>query len=94
VATHPAFRCGRRSSQSSAPKGATPRLLARFPGSALAVLLAQGPVLQLVRIRGGDFRPVKASETFCVLVAYTELQKVLRGSKEAKAMRFAVQPNG
>jgi hypothetical protein len=37
---------------------------------------------------------VKASETFCVLVAYTDPQKVLRASKNPKAMRFAVQPNG
>jgi hypothetical protein len=37
---------------------------------------------------------VQASETFCVLVAYTDPQKVLRTSKEPKAMRFAVQPNG
>jgi hypothetical protein len=36
---------------------------------------------------------VKASETFCVLVAYTDPQIVLRPSKEPKAMRFAVQPN-
>src|SRR3712207_3991346 len=40
--TPPTFRCGRRSSQSSAPKGATPRLLARFPRSVLALLLAKG----------------------------------------------------
>jgi hypothetical protein len=38
--------------------------------------------------------PVKAKETFYVLVAYTERQKVLGASKEPKAMRFAVQPNG
>jgi hypothetical protein len=37
---------------------------------------------------------VKALETFCVLVAYTYPQKVLGASKEPKAMRFAVQPNG
>jgi hypothetical protein len=37
---------------------------------------------------------VKASKTFCVLVAYTDPQKVLGESKEPKAMRFAVQPNG
>jgi hypothetical protein len=37
---------------------------------------------------------VKASETFCVLVAYTDPQKVLGASKEPKAMWFAVQPNG
>jgi hypothetical protein len=37
---------------------------------------------------------VKASETFWVLVAYTEAQKVLGVSKEPEAMRFAVQPNG
>jgi hypothetical protein len=29
-----------------------------------------------------------------VLVDYTDPQKVLRASKEHKAMRFAVQPNG
>jgi hypothetical protein len=37
---------------------------------------------------------VKASKTFWVLVAYTEAQKVLGASREPKAMRFAVQPNG
>jgi hypothetical protein len=37
---------------------------------------------------------VKASETFCVLVAYTDPQKALGASKEPKAMRYAVQPNG
>jgi hypothetical protein len=37
---------------------------------------------------------VKVLETFCVLVAYTDPQKVLGASKEPKAMRFAVQPNG
>jgi hypothetical protein len=37
---------------------------------------------------------VKASETFCVLVAYTDPQKVSRESKEPKAMGFPVQPNG
>jgi hypothetical protein len=37
---------------------------------------------------------VKASETFCASVAYTDAQKVLGASKEPKAMRFAVQPNG
>jgi hypothetical protein len=37
---------------------------------------------------------VKASKTFCVLVAYTDPQKTSRTSKEAKAMRFALQPNG
>jgi hypothetical protein len=29
-----------------------------------------------------------------VSVAYTDAQKVLGASKEPKAMRFAVQPNG
>jgi hypothetical protein len=38
-------------------------------------------------------QPVQVSETFCVLVAYTEAQKALGASKEPKAMRFAVQPN-
>src|SRR5215213_8201734 len=42
----------------------------------------------------GQFRPVKASGTFCVLVAYTDTQKVLRASRESEEMRFAVQPNG
>jgi hypothetical protein len=37
---------------------------------------------------------VKASATFCVLVTYPEAQKVSLASKEPKAMRFAVQPNG
>jgi hypothetical protein len=37
---------------------------------------------------------VKASETFCVLAAYTDPQKVFRASEEPEAMRFAVQPNG
>jgi hypothetical protein len=37
---------------------------------------------------------VKASETICVLVAYTDPQKVSWASKKPKAMRFAVQPNG
>jgi hypothetical protein len=37
---------------------------------------------------------VKASETFCVLAAYTDTQKVSRAFKEPKAMRFAVSPNG
>jgi hypothetical protein len=40
------------------------------------------------------FQPVKASESFCVLVAYTDPQKVIGASEEPKAMRFAVQPNG
>jgi hypothetical protein len=39
---------------SSAAKGATKRLLARFPGS-VALLLALCPVLLFVRVRGGDF---------------------------------------
>jgi len=42
----------------------------------------------------GRFQPVKGSQTFCVLVASTEAQKVLRASREPKAMRFVVQPNG
>jgi len=29
-----------------------------------------------------------------VLVAYTEAQELLGASREPKAMRFAVQPNG
>jgi hypothetical protein len=37
---------------------------------------------------------VKASETFCVLAAYTDTQKVSQAFKEPKAMRFAVQLNG
>jgi hypothetical protein len=37
---------------------------------------------------------VKASKSFCMLVAYTDPQKVLATSKEPKAMRSAVQPNG
>jgi hypothetical protein len=37
---------------------------------------------------------VKASKTFWVLVAYTDPQKVSGASKEPKAIRFAVQPNG
>jgi hypothetical protein len=32
--------------------------------------------------------------TFCVLVAYTDPQKVSGASKEPMAMRFAVQANG
>ncbi len=40
------------------------------------------------------FQPVKASESFCGLVAYTDPQKLLGASKEPKAMLFAVQPNG
>src|SRR5215217_5151846 len=94
VATHPAFQCRRRSSQSSATKGATPRLLARFAGS---VSCPFGTVSCSPTRRAHErrrFQPVKASETFCVLVAYTDPQKVLGESKEPKAMRFAVQPNG
>ena len=37
---------------------------------------------------------MKASETFCVLAAYSDTQKVSWASEEPKAMRFAVQPNG
>ena len=37
---------------------------------------------------------MKASETICVLAAYTDPQIVSQASKEPKAMRFAVQPNG
>ena len=37
---------------------------------------------------------MKASETFCVLAAYTDTQKVCRSSEEPKATRFAVQLNG
>ncbi len=37
---------------------------------------------------------MKASETICVLAAYTDPQKLLGASKEPKAMLFAVQPNG
>jgi hypothetical protein len=37
---------------------------------------------------------VKASKTSRVLVAYTDPRKVLGASKEPKALRFAVQPNG
>jgi hypothetical protein len=37
---------------------------------------------------------VKVSETFCGSVACTDPQKVLGTSKEPKAMRLAVQPNG
>jgi hypothetical protein len=42
----------------------------------------------------GRFRPVEASGTFCVLVAYTDPQKIQWASEEPKEMRFAVQPNG
>jgi hypothetical protein len=82
--------------QQSATKGLLRRLLARFAGSVSSVLLAQSLILLLVvRLRGGDFRVwEKASKSFWVLVAYTEGQKVLGGSNEPKAMRFAVQPNG
>jgi hypothetical protein len=37
---------------------------------------------------------VKASETFCVLAAYTDPQKVSRAFKVPSEMRIAVQPNG
>jgi hypothetical protein len=37
---------------------------------------------------------MKASETFCGSVQATNTQKVLGASKEPKAMRFPVQPNG
>ena len=64
VATHPAFRCRRRSSQSSAPKGATPRLLAPFPGSVSCPFgtVSRSPTRAPERRR---FQPVQASETFC-----------------------------
>ena len=88
LATHLAFRCRPRSSQSSAPKGATPRLLARFAGSVSCPFGTMSyPATRAPESR--RFQRVKASETFCVLVAYTEPQKVLGASKEPKAMRFA-----
>src|SRR5215210_5718934 len=93
---------GDEARSSGAMKGATLslRVLARFAGSISTVLLALCPVLLLllVRTRGGEerrqFRPVKSSETFGVLAAYSDPRKVFRASKEPKAMRFAVQPNG
>src|SRR5215204_382837 len=80
----------------SAPKGATPRLLEPDLPGWLAVLSARCvPFSSSPRAHERRrFRPVKASETFCGSVAYTDPQKVLRASKEPKAMRFAVQPNG
>src|SRR5215217_4523818 len=55
VATHPAFRCRRRSSQSSAPKGATPRLLAPFPGSVSCPFGTVSRSPTRAPERGGDF---------------------------------------
>src|SRR3712207_4603119 len=77
VATHPTFRCGRRSSQSSAPKGATPRLLARFPRSVLALLLARCLVLLLVRIR---------EEAISACEGLGDFLRVSRLSRHAKSL--------
>jgi hypothetical protein len=66
VATHPTFRWRRRRARSSAPKGTTPRRLARFLGS---VSLSFGPV-SLSPTRAHQRRRsqcVKAAETFCGL---------------------------
>src|SRR5215211_5395034 len=59
-------------------KGATPRLLARFPGS-VADLLALCPVLLLVGMRRGDF---SACEGF------GEFLRVGRLHRPAKTLRF------
>src|SRR5215212_4982426 len=85
----------RRPSSPSGPKRANPRLLAWLPGSHSCSRGAVCAVFLLLRTRSRRrFRCVKASETFCVLAAYTEAQKVLRASKEPERMRFAVQPDG
>jgi hypothetical protein len=76
-------------------KEATPRGLARFPGSVSSVLLAVCPVLLLVGIRGGEFsllRLLRLSACWCLHRAAR--REVLGAYKEPKAMRFAVQPNG
>jgi hypothetical protein len=84
---------GGHKAPSSAPKGATPRFLARFLGSVSrrfgTVSLARTGARERRR-----FRPLTASESFRVLVACTEAQKPLGASEEPKATRFTVQPNG
>ena len=52
---HTPLSYGGHKASSSAPKGATPRFLARFAGSVSSVLSALRPLLVLVRMRGGDF---------------------------------------
>jgi hypothetical protein len=90
---HTPLSDGGHKAPSSAPKGATPRFLARFLGSVSCpfgtVSLARSGAHERRR-----FQPVTASKTFCVLVACTDPQKPLRASKEPKAMRLTVQPNG
>ena len=90
---HTLLSDGGHKAPNSAPKGATPRFLARFLGS---VSCPFGTV-SLARTGAHErrrFKLVKVSETFCALVACTEPQKVSGASKEPKPMRFTVQPNG
>ena len=93
VASHTPLSDGGHKAPSSAPKGATPRFLARFLGSVSCPF----GTLSLAGSGGHErrrFQPVKASETFCRLVQATNTQELLGASKEPKAMRFAVQPDG
>src|SRR5215210_2701077 len=92
VATHPAFRCRRRSSQQRSERdySETSSPLSRV-GSCPFGTVSRSPTRAHEKRR---FQPVKAAESFCVLVAYTDPQKLLGVSKEPKAMRLAVQPNG
>jgi hypothetical protein len=66
---------------------------ARLPGSGIAVLVPLCPLLLLVvPTSRRRFRLVKASKTFCVLVAYTDLQKVSAASKEPKRCGLPCSP--
>ena len=88
-----AIRSRRRSPQQRSLKGATPRLLAWFPGSISDPFgtVSRPPL----RARGEE--AISAREGFVDFLRvgrYTDTQKVCRSSEEPKATRFAVQPNG
>ena len=95
LATHPTFSDVGHEALSSAPKkGATLRVLARFPGSVALLLAVCVPFSYSCASEEAISEPVKASMTFCGSVQATNTQKVLGASKEPEAMRFAVQPDG
>ena len=75
LATHPTFSDVGHEALSSAPKGATLRVLARFPGSVALLLAVCVPFSYSCASEEANSACEKASKTFCMLVACTNPQK-------------------